>query len=251
MKFFSRYGRLIAFSLAGIFLVGSIILLVVNVRRATNGTTPEPTPTPTKATSTPTTQRTSSSSTTIKDSVSLNVPFIVQAPFANWDAVHEEACEEASLITVWYYRNNHPVADLNAGDADITALINWETAHNYGVSITLQQLSQIASDFYGLTTGRIILNPTVNDIKKELSAGRPVIIPAAGKVLPNPYFSDGGPNYHMLVIKGYNATQFITDDPGTKRGDGFLYTYDGLMNAIHDWDPGNILNGQKAVLVFD
>jgi hypothetical protein len=27
-----------------------------------------------------------------------NVPFVSQAPFANWDQLHDEACEEASVI---------------------------------------------------------------------------------------------------------------------------------------------------------
>ena len=63
-----------------------------------------------------------------------------------------------------------------------------------------------------------------------------IIIPAAGRLLGNPYFQTPGPIYHMLVIRGYNATEFITNDPGTKRGDGFKYKYQTLINAIHDWD---------------
>jgi hypothetical protein len=102
-----------------------------------------------------------------------------------------------------------------------------------------------------MTTGRVVHDVTINSIKTEIAAGRPVIIPAAGKVLPNPNFKDGGPNYHMLVVKGYDANGFITNDPGTRLGENFRYTYDALINAIHDWDPTNILNGQKAFLVFD
>jgi len=89
------------------------------------------------------------------------------------------------------------------------------------------------------------------NIKKEIAAGHPVIVPAAGKVLPNPNFTNGGPNYHMLLIIGYDQTDFITNDPGTRNGKNFRYTYDGLINAIHDWNPNNILDGRKAVLVFD
>ena len=91
----------------------------------------------------------------------------------------------------------------------------------------------------------------MEQIKKEIASGRPVIVPAAGRILPNPNFTPPGPKYHMLVIKGYNSTQFITNDQGTRKGDGFVYTYNSLLNALHDWDPGDILNGRKAVLVFD
>ncbi|MBI4122698.1 MAG: hypothetical protein HY462_01740, partial [Parcubacteria group bacterium] len=36
-------------------------------------------------------------------------------------------------------------------------------------------------------------------------------------------------------IRGYTPTQFITNDPGTKRGEEFVYPYNTLINAIHDW----------------
>lgn len=31
----------------------------------------------------------------------------------------------------------------------------------------------------------------------------------------------------------------------------FSYAIKGIRVAMHDWDPDNILNGQKAVIVFD
>lgn len=187
----------------------------------------------------------------IKNKYSLDVPFIVQAPFANWDARHEESCEEASLIMVKYFKDGTRVKNLNAGDQDLNKLLDWEDANSYKVDVTLKELSQIAKDYYGMKTGRIIKNPSVNDLKKEITQGRPIIVPAAGKILPNPSFRNGGPKYHMLVIKGYDEKEFITNDPGTRNGDGFRYTYDGLMNAIHDWNQQDIMLGQRAVLVFD
>ena len=36
----------------------------------------------------------------------IKVPFGVQAPNANWDALHEEACEEASLIMMAHFLKN-------------------------------------------------------------------------------------------------------------------------------------------------
>jgi len=216
---------------------------------ATDTTTQETVGTTTSAPETTVTETTQTPE--IPVTFSLKVPFIVQAPFANWDARHEEACEEASLLIVRYYRTGTPVADLNAGDADISALIDWEETHGYDVSITLRQLAQIAADFYGMKTSEIIINPTIDELKKEIANGHPIIVPAAGKLLNNPNFKNGGPNYHMLVIRGYDGANFITSDPGTRKGDGYVYPYDVLMSAIHDWDPENITNGRKAVLVFD
>ena len=93
-----------------------------------------------------------------------------------------------------------------------------------------------------MKTGRIITNATVNKIKAEIAAGRPVIAPTAGKILPNPNFTDGGPNYHMLVITDDGTSDFITSDPEIRNGKNFHYTYDTLFNAIRDWNPINISN---------
>lgn len=181
----------------------------------------------------------------------ISVPFLVQAPNANWDQTHEEACEEASLLMVVRYQNNKKFGNSEENDEAILNLINYEKEKGYGDSITLYDLSKIASDYFGIKTGRIEKNITASDIKKELAKDKPVIVGAAGKILPNPNFRNGGPNYHMLVIVGYNEAGFITNDPGTKKGERFFYTYDELMNSIHDWDKEDILKGEKNYLVFD
>lgn len=183
-------------------------------------------------------------------SVLIQMPFLSQAPFANWDALHEDACEEASLIMVYHYYNKSTIGGAQQGEDEIQKLIEFEVTNNYGQSITLSELSNIANKYYNMSSGRI-LNADRETIIKQLDTGKPVIIPAAGKLLLNPNFKNGGPNYHMLVIKGYDKSGFITNDPGTKKGEGFRYSYDNLLESIHDWDPNNILNGEKKVLVFD
>ena len=39
----------------------------------------------------------------IASSLLIPVPFTPQAPTANWDTLHNEACEEASAIMAWRY----------------------------------------------------------------------------------------------------------------------------------------------------
>lgn len=184
-------------------------------------------------------------------SVLLNTPFLTQAPFGVWDPLHEDACEEASLIMVKHFLAKDKELTPTSGDMEILKLIQYEEKNGYGISVSLEKLNQIAREYLGMRTGRVNDKATVEAIKTELAAGRPVIIPAAGKILPNPNFRNGGPNYHMLVVKGYDKKGFITNDPGTKRGEGFHYTFDALYYAMHDWDAANILNGRKAYLVFD
>ena len=69
----------------------------------------------------------------------------------------------------------------------------------------------------------------------EIAKGNPVIIPAAGRDLDNPYYSGDGPWYHMLLVTGYDKKYFITNDPGTRQGLDYKYKHKKLVNAIHDW----------------
>ncbi len=187
----------------------------------------------------------------LPDSVLLKVPFMSQAPFAKWDALHEDACEEASLIMLKYFSDGKKTISKELAEEEIQNMIAFEKKNKYGISITLDELSEIARKYYNLKTGRVEKNITINDIKKELSDGKPVIVGAAGKVLPNPNFKNGGPIYHMLVVVGYDEKGFITNDPGTRLGEGFRYYFDDLLESIHDWDAKNILSGGKNYLVLD
>ncbi|NMC51521.1 hypothetical protein GYA54_02195 [Candidatus Kuenenbacteria bacterium] len=179
------------------------------------------------------------------------VPFLSQAPFANWDPLHEDACEEASLIMLKYFLDGKKTITKETGEEEIQALVKYEEENGFSLSITLTELSNLAKSYYGLSNGRVETDINIEKIKEELRAGRPVIVGAAGKILDNPNFKNGGPIYHMLVIKGYDESGFITNDPGTRKGEGFRYTEANLFEAVHDWDENNILNGQKAYLVFD
>lgn len=193
----------------------------------------------------PTTQK------SIADKALISVPFAVQAPDANWDELHEEACEEASLIMIKHFVSGTKIGSSDSANQEIIDLTNYENANGYKIDVTVEQLSEIAKGYYGIITGRVKREATIDDIKKELTAGRPVIVPAAGKILPNPNFRGEGPLYHMLVVKGYDKNGFITNDPGTKKGEGFRYSFNNLYNAIHNWNENDIMSGEKTYLVFD
>ncbi len=184
-------------------------------------------------------------------SVRIQVPFASQAPLQNWDALHQEACEEASLILVKYYLEGKTISPQTMED-EIQKLVAWETDNGYKIDVDVEELKTIAKDLYGLD-GRIVTDVSVQSLKRELAAGHPVIIPAAGQTLGNPYFSGDGPPYHMLVVIGYDSRNFITNDVGTRRGEGYKYDYDTLINAIHDWNGSTdtILSGRKAMLVLE
>ena len=56
-------------------------------------------------------------------SVIENFPFQSQAPFANWDELHDEACEEAALILVYFYLNGKSLSK-DIMDKEILMFVN-------------------------------------------------------------------------------------------------------------------------------
>lgn len=184
--------------------------------------------------------------------VSLDVPFAPQAPFANWDELHEETCEEMSLIMVEHFWNKTPLS-LQTAEDEVQAMVADMSADGLGYDVNVEELATVAEK-RGLNA-EVDTDVSEVNLKRHLAAGNPVIIPAAGRMLGNPYFSGEGPWYHMLVVTGYKegvfGTKFITNDPGTKRGEGFEYSSSTLLNAIHDWTgvKEDIAQGRKAVLI--
>ena len=186
----------------------------------------------------------------------IRTAFIPQAPDKNWDQPWQDACEEASLLTFYYYYQNQTptIAQIKAKIID---MISYEDKQGWGTSINTTQIKQIADSYLGYSS-EIISNPTIEDLKKYVSQNIPVLVPAAGKILfaENKFFNEGGPLYHALVIVGYDDTQqkFIVHDVGTQHGAYFRYSYDLLMTSIHDLPPsGNIndiLQGDKKVLII-
>ena len=171
----------------------------------------------------------------IPQELTLTVAFAQQAPFANWDVLHEEACEEASIIMVNKYFV-HESLNETIMETEIQKLIGWEGDNGYSVDLTAQEATDILNNHFGLKA-QLSTEVTPDKIKYELAQENLIIVPAAGRLLGNPNFKVPGPIYHMLVIKGYSDSEFITNDPGTRKGNSFKYKYDQLINAVHDWNP--------------
>jgi len=172
---------------------------------------------------------------TLKSKVIINVPFYVQSPFAKWDDLHNEACEEVSLIMAKSWIGDEVLSreDLNQKILDSVA---WQEK-NWGghFDLNTQEVVELANKYFGIRKIYYTLLDSVNDIKKELSNGNLVIVPTAGRLLGNSHYRNPGPAYHMLVVVGYNETEIITNDPGTREGESFSYPNDVFFNAIHDW----------------
>ena len=190
------------------------------------------------------------SACTKKPTVILDVPFMSQSPFAVWDPLHEEACEEMSLIMVHHFLSGKPLSPEDA-ETEVQEMVAWQTAHNYAVDVSVAELGAIAASIYGHSF-RVLNDVTADMLRQELDLGNPVIIPAAGRALYNPNFRGEGPFYHMLVVTGYSEDGFFTNEPGSKKGGQYWYSTDVLMNALHDWTgvKQEIATGAKTALVI-
>ena len=187
----------------------------------------------------------------LPDKVDLPVPYTPQSPFARWDDTHQETCEEASIYMVdrFYQGKAGGLIDPTTADNGLLALVEYQKNKLFGFfkDTTAEETAKLVRSYYGYET-QTVYSPTIDEIKQILKAGYPVFVPMAGKMLINPHYNSSA--YHMLVIRGYNEKQFIANDPGTKWGDGWEYDFNNVMNAMHDWEPGNVRQSPKVVIVI-
>lgn len=170
------------------------------------------------------------------------VPFTPQAPYAEWsDPVHQDGCEEAvSLMAVLWARGE--VLNQSKAKEEIVAASDYQ-AENFGeyrdasVKDTAKRIIKGYFEYNKVEVKTVI---TAKDIIQELIKGNIIIIPTDGQKLDNLYYTPPGPERHMLVVIGYDEEnqEFITNDPGTKRGENYRYSEKVLFDAIRDYHTG-------------
>jgi len=186
----------------------------------------------------------SSNSTVFFPSLS-RMGFYSQAPFAKWDNLHQEACEEASLLMVHYWLTGQSPT-LTQHELNIQNMVKWEAENSFPESINHQQIISVAKRYLNIDLVEVDLKKAP-DAQNILDSGRPLIVAASGKDLHNPYFRNGGPLYHMLVIIGYDNGNFITMDPGTRHGNHYQYREDIILGAIADWQENDAVPSRLAL----
>lgn len=181
-----------------------------------------------------------------KSFVLLDVPFTSQAPYGEWgDPRHQDGCEEAAALMAaewsksnsnsnWIDKRYAKLEIINAWDYQVE---NYGGARDTGAEDTAER---IIGGYFKDTRYQILDLREPEDIVAELARGRIVIVPVDGRKLGNPYYTAPGPERHMIVIRGYDdeTGEFITNDPGTRRGEKYRYKYYTLFNAIRDYPTG-------------
>lgn len=166
-----------------------------------------------------------------------------------WDPDHEDACEEATMFMVHYWlKNERP--SLAAYDTELLKLIRWQEARGYGISEGIEEMKQIAHDYFSMST-TIKTVDSADQLRTILDNGTAIIFPADGRLLRNPNFRDGGPPFHVLVLKGHSDSYFIGNDPGTRNGENYRYHEDIIMEALGNWDGSRVDRNDRRVLLVD
>lgn len=175
------------------------------------------------------------------------MPFTSQAPAGNWSEPWKNACEETSLFMVnSFYADN----DIKKADAikQIKTIIAAKNAEfTVSADESLEKISALIQ-LLGLPwQTEIVVNPSIEEIKQQLANNQPIIAPVYAPAL---YTAVDGPDYHVMVMTGYDdeTSEFIVNDPAMKNGKGARFDYTVFLNAIHDLNSANYRARQKALL---
>ena len=190
--------------------------------------------------------------TTIQD-----VPFTSQSPLKEWsDKRQQDACEEASaLMAVAWARGTAIGTPQKARDTILAAyayeVANFKNGYDTNAEDTA---NHIIKGYFSYENAETRTNIKIADIIQEIMKGNVVITPMNGQALKNPYFTSPGPERHMLLIRGYDAEtrEFITNDPGTSRGEGYRYKEQLFFDAIREYPSGDhvpIIGTKKSMIV--
>ncbi|MEK7649048.1 MAG: C39 family peptidase [Patescibacteria group bacterium] len=172
-----------------------------------------------------------------------NVPFTSQAPLGEWkDARLQNGCEEASVIMALTWVQNEKLTR-SAAQKEIIALSDFQKK-KYGSFVDTSPHDtevRLIRGYYTYSATQTKLIKTIGDLIHELARDAILLIQVDGRILKNPYYTGQGPEHHMLVVVGYDQAtkEFITNDPGTKRGEHFRYPEKRFFKAINDYPTGD------------
>ena len=190
--------------------------------------------------------------------VNLPVPYVPEAPDGLMVKPWNNSCEEASTAMLdEYYAGKRDKKTANAtAKKSILRYVDIENKiFGYNGNTNAAEIIKVINEYSLYFEAKIKTDPTLEDIKNELSAGHPVIALLYGKDLNNPriLFSRSGSYYHTFVIKGFDdaTEEFIVNDNGDlTKGLDLRYSYDTIMGALRDYDHKTSKTVKPATAVF-
>ena len=202
-------------------------------------------------------EKASASVMKIEPVILLDMAFTTQAPFAEWsDPRQQDACEEAAALMAVRWAQGKGSMTKAEAKKQILAIVAFEKKkhNNYRDTSAADTLKIIIKEYFAFQNAELKKNSNLTEIKQELGKGNTLILPMDGRKLKNPNFSRGGPDRHNIVIRGYDPVkkEFITNDPGTRRGEGYRYPEKIIEAAWRDYPTGDhepIVSIEKNMIV--
>lgn len=194
----------------------------------------------------------------VEKKVNLPVPFIPEAPDGLMVKPWNNSCEEAStaMLDEYYFGNHQKTITKTKAKQLILSYIAIENSiFGFNADTNATEMNKVINEFSKYFEAKIKTNPTLNEIKNELLAERPVIALLYGKNLENPriHFARNGSYYHTIVIKGFDdeTNEFIVNDNGDfEQGLDLRYSYDTIMGALRDFDRKTRKTVKPATVLF-
>ncbi len=186
----------------------------------------------------------------LPESKNLNVPFSSQAPQADWQEPWLNACEETSIIMADNFYRDKKISPEQARSQILKILAVKEESFGKSKDESMERVAEIINLADLSWKAVVSVDPLLNDIKKELAEGRPIIAPVDVRLLINSPHAGTDIDYHVMIISGYDekTEEFIVQDPGIKAGKNDRYGYQNFYDAINDFLPNASPSGRKAVL---
>ncbi|HOX18384.1 MAG TPA: C39 family peptidase, partial [Spirochaetales bacterium] len=172
--------------------------------------------------------------------VELPVPFIPEMPEGVSGSPWVNACEEASIAMIaHYYSGRLEVSAAEAIKYMRTLFAFQDGLYRSNANSDATRSARIIEEAAGFRA-TIVEYPSLEDLKRELREGRPIMTFHYGFALGNPNipFLPTGSSFHTLVLKGYDdrTREFITNDNGDRSaGAGRRYPYDTFLDSLHDY----------------
>jgi hypothetical protein len=193
-----------------------------------------------------------------EDLVNLSVPYVPEAPDGLMVKPWNNSCEEASTAMLDEYYSGNRDKGITKAKAKKTILYYIDIENRlfgYNGNTDAAEMTKVINEYSKYFEAKIKTNPTLEEIKNELRAGRPVIPLLYGKDLNNPriQFARSGSYYHVFVIKGFDeeTREFIVNDNGDlKQGLDLRYSYDTIMGALRDYDHKTSKTVKPATVLF-
>lgn len=167
----------------------------------------------------------------------ISVPFTSQAPEGQWQEPWQNACEEASIVMVQNFYKDEGLTVEKARQQILDVFKLKKLTAPASKDESLERVAEIINSGNLIWQARVVTDPSLAEIKAELAANHPIIAPVYAPLLLNPSYTSPGPNYHVIVITGYDdaSSEFITNDPGISQGKEYRYPYEVLLEALHDY----------------